>query len=82
MEGMSTSYMSSYRMVLHSAIRYRFLQAAGILHSLSRRLSLFLLNVSVICYPICSNHPAIRIKRIRLPVNQVDRIMVVGVTAQ
>ena len=24
MEGMSTSYMSSYRMVLHSAIRYGF----------------------------------------------------------
>lgn len=42
----------------------------------------FLFNVSVGSYPIRGNHPAVRIKRIRLPVNPADRIMPVCVTTQ
>ena len=38
--------------------------------------------MSVLCYPICGNHPAIRIKRIRLPVNLADCIVPVGVPTQ
>lgn len=42
----------------------------------------FLSYMPVVRYPVRCNHPAVRIKRIRLPVNQVDRIMMVGVTTQ
>ena len=42
----------------------------------------FLFDVSVGSYPIRGNHPAVRIKRIRLPVNPADRIMPVCVTTQ
>lgn len=42
----------------------------------------FLSYMPVVRYPVRCNHPALRIKRIRLSVNQVDRIMVVGVTTQ
>ena len=41
-----------------------------------------ILDMTVLCYPICCNHPAVRIKRIRLSVNLADCIMVVGVTTQ
>ena len=41
-----------------------------------------ILDMSVSSYPIGRNHPALRIKRIRLSVNLADRIMPEGVTAQ
>ena len=40
----------------------------------------FLFDVSVGSYPIRGNHPAVRIKRIRLPVNLADDIMQISVS--
>ena len=42
----------------------------------------FLFDVSVGSYPVSRNHPAVRIKRIRLSVNLADCIVPVGVPTQ